>query len=675
MLLINSTTGFSEDKYSQEVNEVFDLSLSELMSTTVVVASLFEEDERDVASTVNAVSKLDWKKRGAKTVSEAISHLPSTQILDTFSASQMPVFRGLTSITAVRGTLTLFEGVPLNSFALGTAAYDIDNIELGTLDRIEVIRGPGSALYGADAFQGVISYRAFNEEKVTSTLDVAAGSDRYYQSQYQYSNGFSQPLEIDLTVSSSGQGRQSHAFNYTDSATNSPNVSKYEHFFETHTLYLKAATLFKNEASIEANVLFNEHKPDGFPGLAPLCQSNILPATNSVEDCFHSAEKQLLLGKVLYQQPFSNKMVLDLSAYHWKTESIRDLPRVSAGTLLRKVQALDEQRSGIKALLKQKRSDNIWIQQWALGAEFAQQKIEHFTDKINGQLSVPASIPQLQEGDARNLPSFFFQAESAIIPQKLKTIYGVRLDKYQSFGNQTTPRAGLIYEADAKNTVKILWGNAFRAPTGFELEGTAAIIGDKDIEPEEVETYELSWISTRDNSKQVITLFNNVIENTIQLSPSPSGSGKSLAYVNTSDNNKAYGLEYEYNIIYDTWSIEFNASYTESKNAGSGADFVAFPRRIFNINVGKDLPKYGTSLFLTSKIHDGMTESPTSSKSLRTFWQTDLHISKSLTNNSELYMDIANIFDRENYLPSVWLVENGIPQESINLTLGFSINF
>jgi len=670
VFLTNANISASKEDY--ELSELFDLSLEELINVKITVASLFEESNREVASTVNAISRADWEKRGAKTVTEAIAHLPSTQVLDSLTASKIIAIRGFTGITSARGIQYQFEGVPLSDYAFGSTSYGVGNIGLGTLQRIEMIRGPGSALYGADAFHGVISYQAMDYDETTVKLNMAAGSNTYYQSDFHYSNGESDVLEVDTAISLSGQHQQNRAFTYTaDTATNLSRNAEYDYEYQTHSLYLKATKPHHNDAQTAVTFLLNEHKPDSYPGISPICQSSSLPVTSPVKDCFHGSEKQLLLGKIAYQQDFVNTLQLELSAYHWQTDAEHVLPIVVPRAVHKEVMELDEQRSGAKALLKQQRSNSTWVQQWAIGAEYTHEKVDEVNVTFNGVPTSVDTVPKLQSGDSRQFNSLFFQAESNIIPNKLKTIYGVRLDKYQSFGNQYTPRVGLIYDSDKYNTFKLLWGTAFRSPSGFALKGDAVLSGDEDTSPEDIETYEISWTFSRDKHRHHATLFESTIKNKIQLRPTVTGSAKPLAFTNSTDNDKSYGLEYEYTLIEGDWTTEFNASYVKSKNEGTGENFVAFPRRIVNLNISKDLPTFNTLISVNTKVHDGMNSGPSSDKSLPTFWQTDIHIRKTFDNDNEVYFDISNIFDRENYSPSVWNVENGFPQEDVNLTLGF----
>ncbi|MHC4253513.1 MAG: TonB-dependent receptor plug domain-containing protein, partial [Planctomycetota bacterium] len=87
--------------------------------------------------------------------------------------------RGIQGMYGVQRTLVLSDGVPINDAYLGDA--DLRLFSLGMIDRIEVVRGPGSALYGSNALGGVVNVisRRGGETPETELSVFAGGHDTY----------------------------------------------------------------------------------------------------------------------------------------------------------------------------------------------------------------------------------------------------------------------------------------------------------------------------------------------------------------------------------------------------------------------------------------------------------------------------------------------------------------
>ena len=136
---------------------LFDLSFEELMQVSAYSASFFEHDLLTVGSSVSVIERADWERKGARRTLDAIAQEPAVMLLPSINGLNVIAIRGYGGAESARGIATLIDGVPMNGPNFGTGQYVVQNVSLGVLDRIEVIRGPGSALYGSDAFHGVLS--------------------------------------------------------------------------------------------------------------------------------------------------------------------------------------------------------------------------------------------------------------------------------------------------------------------------------------------------------------------------------------------------------------------------------------------------------------------------------------------------------------------------------------
>ena len=157
--------------------DLFELSLESL--SQIKVASGFKESEQYVGSSVSTITEQEWRAQGAEKTFDAIEHFPGIYLSEHFHGMVVPSFRGQTSPTQYNSFLVLLDGMPLNNYSSASATYGTPNFALGNLERIEVIRGPGSALYGADAFNGVVSLNSWSSDKDIIEINSEVGQYGY----------------------------------------------------------------------------------------------------------------------------------------------------------------------------------------------------------------------------------------------------------------------------------------------------------------------------------------------------------------------------------------------------------------------------------------------------------------------------------------------------------------
>lgn len=132
-----------------------DLSPSVGRSQTVVVtATRVESDEKDTPGSFSVIDATELARKQSASVSELLREVPGLSLSNQGGAGQ-------TTSVFVRGTnpehvLVLIDGVKVNDPLHPGRAFDFGNLGAGDLERIEILRGPGSVLYGSDAMGGVI---------------------------------------------------------------------------------------------------------------------------------------------------------------------------------------------------------------------------------------------------------------------------------------------------------------------------------------------------------------------------------------------------------------------------------------------------------------------------------------------------------------------------------------
>lgn len=122
---------------------------------TVVSASPTETSRRQVGSSVTVITEEDIQRRGSRTLNEILRSVPGFDVRQSGGPGQQSTI--FTRGTNGSQTKVLLDGIPLNDPSSPNRAFDPANFLLDNVQRIEVIRGPQSTIYGSDAIGGVVN--------------------------------------------------------------------------------------------------------------------------------------------------------------------------------------------------------------------------------------------------------------------------------------------------------------------------------------------------------------------------------------------------------------------------------------------------------------------------------------------------------------------------------------
>jgi outer membrane cobalamin receptor len=112
------------------------------------------------------------------------------------------------------------------------------------------------------------------------------------------------------------------------------------------------------------------------------------------------------------------------------------------------------------------------------------------------------------DGASRRVGSATLEANTHWAERAWSLVYGARLDEYSDFGRHTSPRLGLVYHPRADSAVKLLYGQAFRAPSAVEIGGAQnSVLGNPALKPEIIDSYELIGMRETANMLATLTLY------------------------------------------------------------------------------------------------------------------------------------------------------------------------
>jgi iron complex outermembrane receptor protein len=251
------------------------------------------------------------------------------------------------------------------------------------------------------------------------------------------------------------------------------------------------------------------------------------------------------------------------------------------------------------------------------------------------------------------------------------------LDDYSDFGRQTSPRLGLIYQPNDSGALKLLYGQAFRAPSAAERNGTAnTVLGIPGLKPEVIDSLELVAIRQQAKLLWQASVFETVWRDGIAIVFRPDIRINQFQNV---ERNRAHGATASVTWRTEGWQFEASGAWAASRNASTGAPYNIYPRRSVNASVTRSLFDGAGRIGVAQRWMDGFDDIPSGDvfapSRLPSYARTDLSYSHTISKSLTLTAVVRNLFDRDSRLPSPLGSVAGIPDDRINATVRASWRF
>jgi outer membrane receptor for ferrienterochelin and colicin len=441
--------------------------LEQLMKIEIVVAgSKRAQESRDVASSVSVVTAAEIREHGYRTLADVLRTLPGFYVSNDRNYSYIGV-RGFSRPGDWNSRILLL----LNGLRTNDNVYDLAyigeefSVDVDLIDRVEVIRGPSSALYGSNAFFAVINVVTKSGGSLGKEITTSAASFGTYSGRASYGRTFAN--DVDLLVSatySDGKGRNLFYPEYNAPLTNNGVANGVDH----EGFHKILVTASKGDFSFQAN---NVSREKGLPtgSFATLFDDKRTRTTDGLSLASLSFDHALLNGA-----SFSTRLHAGRYAYLGEY-AYTDLPP-------NQDQVLGEWW-GMDVDAAHKLGSRQFL---TFGAEYR--------DNFNQVLKNYDPEPYVLYTDLRNKSTRWgvFAQDEIKLADPLMLYAGLRIDRYDGFGTAASPRAALIYNPGSKTTVKLLAGRAFRAPNEYELHfADFQYEANPLLKPEHIETLEL----------------------------------------------------------------------------------------------------------------------------------------------------------------------------------------
>lgn len=474
-----------------EVDELskkfFNMDLAELLEVTVTSSSKKQERQIDAASAIFTLTNEDIVRSGATSIPEVLRLVPGLDVGRLGSSTWAISARGLRDLFSNK-LLVLMDGRNLYNPLFAGTYWDVQDYILEDIERIEVIRGPGASLWGANAVNGVINIIT-KDAKDTNDSIVSIGGGNEDLGQLLMRTGFH--------MGNTGAGRVYAKFNARDSLQRRDNASQNNDEWRTGRAGFRSDWI--NE---DSDVTF---QGDAYAGLhgERLTLSTLVPPEIRDEYGLQRVHGANLLGR--YRTTDSEEVKTNVQLYvdHIQRDGLD----------------LDQTRTTVDLELEHRRqlaaSTDL-----LLGAGYRVYDLKNEGDFVTNFTSP----------DTLDIWNTYIHLEQGFLDGKLVGTVGTKLSLNDYSGTEVQPSARLRYSIDSTTAIWTAFSRAVRTPSITERDANINVaaqpggpggvpvvirlVGNDDFTSEDLLSYEAGVRSQlTDWSFSTLSLFWNEYDN------------------------------------------------------------------------------------------------------------------------------------------------------------------
>ncbi len=490
----------------ETLDDLLDLDLESLASVEVSVASKHAERISEAPGIITVVTRKEIEKYGGINLLDIFHRVPSMQVISSaFAPTNVVGMRGQTNQHYTNRILFLINGRPFRDGHTGGWNMGLfTQFPLNNIEQIEIIRGPGSVLYGTNAFSGVVNIitrKADKENTVETSLTYGSFNHRQFDGRASYTG---KDWSVVAALNKLELGGDSVTMTDENGLTDAFDLDEGGHGISLLGTYknitVQAFNTHIGQTTIGATPNFPTVKMDNTRNFLDIgyiqdlwgdWQAQLNATYNRLD--FFEQRENLALGEVSIQGPLTNNINL---------------------------------LSGIS--------------------------FEHHDGTIAA------------EGYNAQWHSAYGQLDWKPVDW-LKLVGGLQFNDSDDFKGAFSPRAAIILTPHRHWGAKILYGEAFRAATAIEaFVDLGFLIGDSNNQPETIATLEGQIFYENDGFTAAITGYRSRIEDIIGRINNPAGGG--LLITNTGK-QVFEGIEFESKVeLGHGWSAQGSAAYQRGKS-------------------------------------------------------------------------------------------------------------
>ncbi len=531
--LMVSLLANAQQDTTRGVPKLLQLSLEELMNVKVITASGFLQTTAEAPSTVTVISAQQIAERGYEQLEDALRDVPGIDMIHVNGyVPTLIYFRGMYGAENQRALLMIdgiVENNILGSNDMAGPAYSLHNVQ-----RIEIIWGPVSALYGANAFGGVINiitkkgadingvhaeqgFGSFNTSFEKIDLGIKKSKFEFNASGVLYNTDGPKFTNRDPNYSAS---YVHNAYSFNGSLSYYSKKSKTTLGYRTYRIPMGWGT-YSNSPTIYLGL-----PPQGNSnvGLVGVLQRDIRGERSGLDDSYLRTwfmqnelkvnQKLNVLSRVIYRETGTGN-----DSYIYVTADGTKMLRLPITSYSNRISG--ELSANYILSEKHKFSGGVQFSQDNVEAGARQATIDFNTVYLlDGQdtlLNLYATFLPRVYDIRNNFGSYLQYVLNTNLLKKTSFTLGGRYDHNSYFGDALSPRIAIVNQPSKKLTFKLQFGKAFRAPTNLEIYQTPG--RNFTLKKEKIRAYEVNAIYSPSNNLRVqLNGFRNELSDVIIIS-------------------------------------------------------------------------------------------------------------------------------------------------------------
>ena len=541
----------------------------------IVTATKTEAEVQAVPQAVEVITQEDIQRTGANDVLTALSLANNLNLSRAGMTGNAVSLRGMST----NHTLILVDGKRYagEDTDVTTNVYALQRLNVSDIDRIEIVRGPSSSLYGSEAMGGVINVITKTPEQAGGTVGVVTGT-RNTAEYFNVSTGkhgrwsaavdgrFDKQRSINRyahsvssTAVTDGYDRSMYGMRRTfhgGAVYNFENANKNKLRFDIDYMDEDLRSDYADTKRADGKLYYNKNKHEWYHNEQKGFSVEYTGKTNRNEYQFRTYYNQLekhsnLVNERAFPSPMMEnrlgsiypKADMDYAKYNtWVTEAkntmyIGDHHNLTFGGEYRRL-------------------------------EYEGTRLGGSTTGLNKKIS------------AKDVDSYAGYIEDLWqVNDKLLLIPSVRLEHNSQFGSEATPKIGATYNINNHWRFKANYGKGYKAPTLSELYmvmnramgvATVHVEGNPNLQPEKTYSYDFSIEADKGANFGKLTYFNNKVSNLIDTESTQSGNKYWSKYINVGK-AQINGVELEIGRhLNDRWTIKATHNYLDAVNKVTG---------------------------------------------------------------------------------------------------------
>lgn len=508
--LFKSVFGQSADTLT--IEDVFKMNLEELLNVKIKVSSVEATDVFNTPSTVTVIDENQIQVFGFTSIPEALQSIAGIDVLQTIIDKNVTTSRGVLQNFYANKILLMINNIPTYQPINGDG--HLERIDINDVERIEILKGPASVLYGSNAYTGVVNI-------------VLRQSDDFSIKGYGrlgYRNIYSSG--VNLTY------RKNDLKMFFSVNNGSEERTGYKMESRRGSLYNGDSTFIYNEAEYISNfnALLNYKKHSLYFNIFNFDHSFL-----GAEPSYRSGANEIVLNHgSLLNYKFENNLKKVRYSFDMTYDYFyRELPLSQDRSSISIVKA---DRLNGRLNLTYNHSDELQFET-GLNYELRMSKAQETRNGITDEL---ISLNQSQKKDVYE---FSLYGQIYYCLDKFRFSAGARYTKNELFGDNLSFRLTGVYSLGKQDAVKFIYGESFRAPTFVEMFFLhETVVGNPNLKPEKSRSYELVYLKGIKNFYfQILGYYANYMNLIERYTPE---AGPPSRYRNSSE-VEGYGIEAE----------------------------------------------------------------------------------------------------------------------------------